>query len=65
MTPFSKKLVSTRKKTGKTQEIVAKVLGKSRPAIANWERGRSVPDLFTFAKWCKLMGTTPNDMLGF
>lgn len=62
---FGKKLFEARIKSGKSQDEVGKKLERSRTAVANWELGNSLPDLPTFVAWCKLMKTTPNDILGF
>jgi len=62
---FAGRLTRARKASGKTQAELAKALGRSRTAVTNWELGKALPELPVFVEWCKVCGTTPNDILGF
>lgn len=44
------KITRYRKEAGKTQEDVAKYVGKNSKTVASWEQGYSLPDIETFLK---------------
>ncbi len=47
-----------RKETGMTQEQTAEALGVSRQAVANWERGETLPDIENVIKLADIYGVT-------
>ena len=44
---------------------VARRLGLSQGRYANYVNGNREPDLSTFVKICRVLGTSPNEILGF
>lgn len=42
---------------------IADELGRSRTAVYEWKAGRSEPDLTTFAKLCRLLNVSADDLL--
>ncbi len=57
------KLNAARVNAGFTQEEVAKLLGKSKNTIVNWENGRSAPDIETGKALAKLFGMSVDDLI--
>lgn len=51
-------LKAYRKEAGMTQEQTAEALGVSRQAVANWERGETLPDLENVIKLADIYGVT-------
>lgn len=47
-----------RKELGLTQEQAAEMLGVSRQAVANWERGETLPDIENVIKLADIYGVT-------
>ncbi len=47
-----------RKEFGLTQEQAAEMLGVSRQAVANWERGETLPDIENVIKLADIYGVT-------
>ncbi|MCP5136547.1 MAG: helix-turn-helix transcriptional regulator [Gammaproteobacteria bacterium] len=62
---FSEFLVTARNAAGLTQEQLSERLSVSRSALAHWETGKAIPTLPAFSEWCRAVGVTPNDALGF
>ena len=50
---------------GLTQEQVATALGVSAPAVSNWERGESFPEITLLPALARLLGTDLNGLLSF
>ena len=50
---------------GIKQNGLAKMLGKSKNTISNWERGDNDPDPDTIEKICKILDVTPNQLFGW
>ena len=44
---FAQNFISLRRIYGLTQETAAEKLGVSRQAVAKWESGNSVPDIYS------------------
>ena len=57
-------LVRFRKAAGLTQLELAEKLMYSNKTISKWERGESVPDIFTLKSIAEIYGVTVNDILG-
>lgn len=51
-------LKAYRKESGLTQEQLAETLGVSRQAVANWERGETLPDIANVIKLSDIYGVT-------
>ena len=54
-----------RKENGMSQAELAKQLGVDIKTVGNWERGNTVPDAIQLVKCASLLGTTPNDLMGW
>ncbi len=52
-----------RKKKNLTQEDLARILNVTDKAISKWENGRCLPDVSLFAKLCKELDITVNELL--
>lgn len=59
----AKNLINYRKINNLTQLDLAYKLNYSDKAISKWERGESLPDLYTFETIAKLYGITINDLV--
>ena len=57
------KLARTRK--GLKQEELAKLVGKSKNVISNWERGDNKPDADTLFDLCDILDVDANYLLGW
>ncbi|MEE1171097.1 MAG: helix-turn-helix transcriptional regulator [Ruminococcus sp.] len=57
------KLNAARVNAGFTQEEVAKLLGKSKNTIVNWENGRSAPDINAGKALANLYGVSVDDLI--
>lgn len=53
------------RKTGRAMKEVAVAVGLKPSVLSNYMTGRTSPPLPTFARICREIGVTPNDMLGF
>lgn len=60
---FSQKLVALRKGMGWTQENLAELCGITRQAVAKWENGQSVPDIFRVAELAKIYHIDVSDLM--
>lgn len=54
-----------RKEKGMTQEQIANALGVSTPAVNQWEKGKSYPDITILPALARLLGTDLNTLLSF
>ena len=50
---------------GLSDSEVARRLGLSQPRYAHYVSGVREPDFGTFARICRALGTSPNEVLGF
>lgn len=62
-TLVAKNLTNYRKINNLTQLDLAEKLSYSDKAISKWERGESLPDLYTLGKIAELYGITINDLV--
>ncbi|MCH5348173.1 MAG: helix-turn-helix transcriptional regulator [Oscillospiraceae bacterium] len=62
---ISMNLISLRKKNNLTQEDVAEKIGVSRQAVAKWEKGESVPDMYNCIALAKLFDVTIDDLVQY
>jgi len=60
---FSNNLVYYRKACQMTQLELATLLNYSDKAVSKWERGESLPDVYTLTEIARVVGVTPNDLL--
>lgn len=60
---ISEKIVSYRKSKGMTQETLASYCSVTRQAVAKWEKGDSIPDIYTVAKLAKLFSVSIEDLI--
>ena len=58
------KIIRYRKEAGKTQEEVAKYVGKNSKTVASWEQGYSLPDLETFLMLARFYNKSVEEMFG-
>ena len=61
---FGQKLLELRKKSGKSQTDIAKVLGITQPAYQNYENGRREAGYATITKLADFYGVTTDYLLG-
>lgn len=62
---ISENLQFLRKSFHFSQEEVAERIGVSRQAVAKWESGETVPDLFNCAALAKLFNVTMDDLVHY
>ncbi len=58
-------LFQARKKTGLSQEMVAKKLGVSRQTISKWETDETVPDIYQSKKLARLYHLSLDELIEF
>ena len=56
-------LINYRKANNYTQAALAEKINYSDKAISKWERGESIPDLYTLTLLAELYGITINDLI--
>lgn len=61
---FGERLTEARKRYGITQLSLAEKLNYSDKAVSKWERGESLPDIFTIKKIGETLGVTMSYLLG-
>ena len=61
---FGRRLTEARKACGITQLSLAEKLNYSDKAVSKWERGESLPDVFTIMKISETLGVTMSYLLG-
>lgn len=61
---FGQRLTEARKTCGITQLNLAEKLNYSDKAVSKWERGESIPDIFTIMKIGEALGVTMSYLLG-
>ena len=62
---FKEKLKEIRKQKGLKQKEIAKMLNVVESSYANWEQGRTEPNIETIKKLCYILNTTPNELLEY
>ena len=62
---ISTNLMRLRKQCSMTQEEVAEKLGVSRQAVAKWEKGESVPDMYNCIALADLFDVTVDDLVRY
>lgn len=60
---FPEKLKSLRESNDYNQDELAKIIGKTRGAFSNYERGLAMPTLKDLVLICEILNVTPNDLL--
>lgn len=60
---FSEELMKNRKRIDLTQEELAEKCNVSRQAVAKWEKGEALPDIYTVAGLAKLFGCSIEDLI--
>ena len=65
MKTFGERLRELRTEKNASCEQLGKHLGVQRAAVAMWERGEREPKFEMLVAIAKLLGTTPNYLLGF
>lgn len=65
MDGLGERLKSRIKALGLTDAEVARRAGLSETRFAHYTRDRREPDFGTFVRICRLLSTTPNDLLAF
>lgn len=63
-TDFGSRLSSVRREKELTQQQLAEMINYSDKAISKWERGESVPDIFTACGICEKLGTSLDYLCG-
>ena len=59
------RLKEIRKKNGLSAEALAKEIGVTQAAVANWENDRRKMNVDTLIRIAEVLRCTPNDLLGF
>ena len=60
---FAEKLVMFRKEFNMTQESLAERCNVTRQAIAKWEKGESLPDVYLIARLASMFGVSIEEMI--
>lgn len=60
---FAEELIKIRKLNNMTQENLASKCNVSRQAVAKWEKGESLPDVYLIAKIAKLFKVNIEDLI--
>lgn len=60
---FAKKLVQYRKAVGMTQEGLAEKCDVTRQAVAKWEKGESLPDVYMIAKLAGMFNVAIEELI--
>lgn len=61
---FGSRLSAVRKEKGITQQQLAESINYSDKAVSKWERGESVPDIYTACDICEKLGTSLDRLCG-
>ena len=62
---FSNELCNLMKSLNVTQTALAKQLGTTQQTISRWLKGINQPDFEMLFEICKILDTTPNEILGW
>lgn len=60
---FGEKIANYRKNLEMTQEALAAQCSVTRQAVAKWEKGESMPDIYTIARLAKLFAVSIEDFI--
>ncbi|MBD5448890.1 MAG: helix-turn-helix domain-containing protein [Lachnospiraceae bacterium] len=60
---FARNFWALRKKNNVTQEVMAEKCGVSRAAVAKWENGSSLPNLYMVSDIAEIFGITVDELL--
>lgn len=60
---FGEKITNYRKILGLTQESLASQCSVTRQAVAKWEKGESIPDIYTIARLAKLFSVSIEELI--
>ncbi len=60
---FGDKIANYRKNLGLTQDALAAKCSVTRQAVAKWEKGESMPDIYTIARLAKLFSVSIEDFI--
>ena len=60
---FAEKVANYRKNLGITQEALANKCSVTRQAVAKWEKGESMPDIYTIARLTKIFSVSIEDLI--
>ena len=60
---IGKRIVEAREMLGLTQTEFGKILGVAKQTLANWEHGRSLPDVIILAQIAAVCGMKVDDFL--
>lgn len=63
-TDFGARLTAVRKEMNLTQQQLAEKINYSDKAVSKWERGESVPDIYTVCDICDKLGTSLDYLCG-
>ena len=58
-------IAERRRRIGLTQEELAQKLGTDRTTVVKWEKDKSFPRPDMLCQLARVLGCTPNDLLGF
>lgn len=61
---MGKRISSSRKRMGLTQDALAEQLGVTAQAVSKWENDQSCPDITMLPKLAKIFGITTDELLG-
>lgn len=61
---FARNLRLLREQKNWSQRHLAELLSTSASVIVDWEKGIKSPTLKTVSKLCRVLGVTPNTLLG-
>ena len=61
---MGKRISSSRKRMGMTQDALAEQLGVTAQAVSKWENDQSCPDITMLPKLAKIFGITTDELLG-
>lgn len=62
---FSNELCNLMKSLNVTQTALAKQLGTTQQTVSRWLKGINQPDFEMLFEICKILDTTPNEILGW
>lgn len=60
---FGEKIANYRKNLGMTQDTLAARCSVTRQAVAKWEKGESMPDIYTIARLARLFSVSIEDFI--
>ncbi|WP_425559268.1 helix-turn-helix domain-containing protein [Kistimonas scapharcae] len=62
---FALNLTIAMSRAGVSEKRLAKELGISQPAVSKWLNAKSLPRVGTFYQICKILNSSPNELLGW